>query len=764
MELDALVRTLRIRDFSGGKTDYFIDGNVTTAQNMDNLLVQKNRTLIQRPGSVIYDTANTQVPTGNTRVDNLIYFNSQLFARTGRRLHYISGGTFNTLVGPVSSNQTFGKGSFVNGYIAHDEWREHLFVTVSDYQRPRKIYKDGSSNWQVRTAGLPRLASNPVITPDAASGRSFVWHFCYFYEYTIGTVTFQDFGPTITVAHANASNPASGVGNYNQISSIPVLANGSDEECWDTATIKVKIYRTEHNGTVAKYVGQVTNGTTTFVDSVTDANLGANIYTNGGVKQNEIPPKSKYITIAEDTGFFAAVKDEDGTERPYRIRQSVPGDIDSCPSSFFVDVEGDLEAISNIGSVPMAFTIDKSFRIEGEKFNELGDGFLRAEQVSDTVGCVSQNSIIRTTKGLLFAALDGFYYTDGYRFIKLSDGLNDTYARLVQTETQRKRIQGVHDKANNRFYWAVESDGQNENDTLFVLDASWGLKNESCFTTWNEIAKSVSFRPTALAFVNGNLIRGDSRGYLFRHDEDHLTDPKIDTTKAVNTWDKEAILYDYTSVAFAFGGEFDRKWIGEIKAFHSNASNLSVQISASNDLDENFRDLKPIRYTGAFTYGDPLFEWYDPEFVWNEQRVISVNRRMKAGFLRCIYKQIKLSNAEVIVATYEDMGTATVDAGARTVTLNAPLTNEWPLSCEDYKISFQNDGYVNQFIVADRVSDSVLVVSDDASQLINGSGNWKIVGKPKDELFSLVAYVIPYVVMGDNHAGYKASEAGNPTT
>lgn len=759
-QLNPVVRDLRIRDFSGGKTDYYIDGEINTAQHVDNVLVQKNRTLIQRPGSLIYDADNPQVPTGNDRVDNLIYFGDQLFARTGRKLHYISGGSFNTLEGPVDSNQAFGKNTLTNGHIAYDEWRDHLFVTVSDYQRPRKIYYDGS-DWQVRTAGLPALDSSPTCTAGAGNNHSFIYYFCYKYTYTVGSVTFIDRGPLTQVSvESNAIDGA----NPMAITSIPTLSNGSDEECWHETDIDIEIYRTEENGTVGKLVTTIDNGTTTYDDSTEDADLGINVYTNGGVKENDLPPKSKFLTIAEDTGFYGNVKDEDGTLRPYRIRQSIPGDLDSCPETFYVDVSGDLEGISNIGSVPMAFTINKSFRIEGEKFNTRGEGFLRAEQVSDTVGCVSQNSIIRTTKGLLFAALDGFYYTDGYRFIKLSDGLNDTYATLVANETQRKRIQGSYDKANNRFYWTVESSDSDENDALFVLDATWGLKNKSCFTTWNDQAQSESFRPTSIAFVNGNLIRGDSRGYIFQHDSDNLTDPEVDTSTSVANWDTETILYDYTSPAFAFGGEFNRKWIGEIKAFFDNSSNLSVQLSTSNDLDENFIELKPIRYTGAFTWGDPLFVWGDESFVWNEQKIVSSNRRMKAGKLRCTYKQIKISNANVIIATWEDLSTATVDAGARTITLDTPATNEWPLSCEDYKILFQDDGYTNEFTITNRSSDSEIAVKDDDNKLVNGSDGWKIKGKPKNELFSMVSYIIPYVIMGDNHAGYQASEAGEPSS
>jgi len=56
----------------------------------------------------------------------------------------------------------------------------------------------------------------------------------------------------------------SGVGHYNQIAAIPVLAGGN----YDTSNIKVRIFRTTDNGSTSYYVGQVTNGTVTFQDTV----------------------------------------------------------------------------------------------------------------------------------------------------------------------------------------------------------------------------------------------------------------------------------------------------------------------------------------------------------------------------------------------------------------------------------------------------------------------------------------------------------------
>src|SRR5690606_34543220 len=203
---------------------------------------------------------------------------------------------------------------------------------------------------------------------------------------------------------------------------------------------------------------------------------------NGDILDNNPPPRSKYFTIANDTGWYGNIRDDDGTYRPYRGYQSKAGDIDSVGNRSFFDLDDDITAVSNIGNIPMYFCEDKAYRIEGT-YDVRGNGVVVPRQISDTVGCISQNGIIRTDHGLFFPALDGFYYTDGFKVIKISDELNDTYATLVTTELKRKRVQGAYNKREGRYYWTVNANGSTDNDTLFVFDERWGIKRDGCFTT-----------------------------------------------------------------------------------------------------------------------------------------------------------------------------------------------------------------------------------------------------------------------------------------
>ena len=137
----------------------------------------------------------------------------------------------------------------------------------------------------------------------------------------------------------------------------------------------------------------------------------------------------------------------------------------------------------------------------------------------DTVGCVSDTSIVQTDFGTFFAGNDGFYWTDSFKVIKVSNEFNERYRALVNNN---KRIYGAYDEENSRIYWSTQREAVSADvDSCFVLDLRFGIRPDSCFTT---LSGGDNFAPTAMVFFQKEWIRADYRGYIFKHNKNLLTD------------------------------------------------------------------------------------------------------------------------------------------------------------------------------------------------------------------------------------------------
>ena len=746
-------QVLRVDDFSGGETDHYVNGPANRARFMRNFLITRNRKPIERNGSELFDSTAglDQIPAGNQRTSRIKFFEDQLFEFSARNGYYRDG-TFITLTGPVDNNPVFGAGTVANN-VSVAEWQKHMLVTIDEYSTPRKIFHDGTS-WQVRTAGLPGLASEPTVTPQANNGATYIYYFLHKVTYTVGTVSFIDRGPVTQFQVSNAGD-MSGPGSFNDISAIPVLSNGATE-AYDTASIEIEIYRTTNGGTVGRLVGSVTNGTTVFTDNVTDSNLGITIYTTGGRVDNDPPPESKYVAVANECGWYANTR-IGSEEFSNRVYQSIQSDIDSVPASYFTEIDDEITGISNVDIYPIVFTKNKTFRLEGV-VDAFGRGFTRRRTVSDTIGCVSNNGIVRTIRGLYFPADDGFYFTDGFAIQKLSEHLNERYSQAVQSTAQARRIAGVQDPLTKRVFWALQEDpNDTQNNAIYVLDPHWGLSTESTFTSWDS---GEDMKPTSLEFANGNLLRADSRGYTFEHKEELFTDLVVDTG-AISTanWNTKGITYDYTSCAYSFGTETGRKWVTKFLSIFKNLTNLSVQPISINDDSAIDRDLKEVRFRSNITWGDAEVVWGDSRLVWNFNGLIIADRKFPKRGLRCTYKQVKYTPSNTIVGRSDDFGTATVNATALTVLLDDAVGNDWPEDIIDYQIFFERDNYARGYTIVNRSNDTI-TVTDPENTLVSGSDKWIIRGVRKNERMSIEAYTIGYDYFGESHTAFSAGDDG----
>jgi hypothetical protein len=738
------------KDFQGGFTDNYLDGSLQKCRRAENLLILEYGNLGKlrsRPGSEILYPLDPQIPLGEQRVGTLLYFEDTLLIHSGDKLYTYDAG-FNELLGPTS-NGTFPTAFSYDTVLSFAEWNHHLIITSDEYTAPVKLFKDGSSILNVRTAGLPELASNPSIAHANGAG-SYTYKFVHEYTYTVGTVQFLDIGPVREVFV-----PTAGTVGTNTITNIPVLSNGSALN-YDTANVKIGIYRNVLDGATWYKVAEVTNGTTSYVDTTTDTALQNNqlLYTEGGVVENDPPPLAKLVHVVEGVALYACIK-EGAQKHNNRVRQSIPGDIDSCPIDFVTDIDADIVGMSSANGIPVLLCSQGVFRLDG-RYDELGRGSMVAQRISDTATCISSQSVVQTLEGVFWWGKDKIYFTDGQRVIPLNDDWPTTHALYTSAADKKRRIVGRYDSVNRRIWWSVQG-GVIDNDACIVLDLNWPLTDQSSFTRMGN--GSESWAPTAIEFKDGNLVRGDRRGFLFQHDDGLRTDPLVDMAKTPDDWITEAIIFDYESCATNFGNNFVRKFIPRVSAQFRNETNISVQIISNNDDGRQYGYLKPIRFKGNFTWGDPDVLWGDPLLTWNFSGLIEEQRRFPAKGLRCSYKSIRMTNAYVPIYSSIIRENCSIDSFNKTATLLNG--DKWPESVSDLKISFAND-WGREFSIVERLSDTVLQYEDNPNLSVDSAdSDWEIRGVPKGEVFHLVAFTLHFSQFGRTQSAFRPNEIGS---
>jgi len=744
-----------VSDFSGGISDDAYEQDTKSATALDNFIITADAKLETRPGSQVDDLVNGQIPAGVKRVGGFVNYareNETLLVQAINQIYYRNPSAYAILTGPTG-NDVYSNGDDSN-VPSFAQWNRHVYTTLDSFPRPMKIYKDDSGVLQVRTNGLPPLATDPVVTAGGAGINNYIYSFHYEYTYMVGDQQFQDLGPVTEVPLELSSPPDV---TPVSITGLPVITNGVTDN-WDVTVIKLIISRTIDGGDTFYKIGEVTNGTTTFNDTFSDESIQTNevLYTDNGTVEFDPQPECKAVHVVNNIGYAGCIQ-EDGEIFPFRIRQSIPSALSAWPASFYTDLEDKFVGLGSVKSVPLVFCERYVYRIE-QSFDRFGRGAINPVRISDTAGCISNNSIVQAENYCVWWGVDGVYATDGYMVMKISDGFNRNYKAIVLAQSQTNRVYGKFDELDRRVHWGCQADSSSlDNDLLLVLDMRWGIKPKSSFTTWSN---GNNFRPTALEFFNNQLYRGDSRGYVFKHHVDYLTDPKVDTLKDVDEWTVATIIWTYASLNSNFGSTFFRKMPTRFLLTCANKGNVTIQVTCINDGGAATRDLKLIRWRRNFVWGDPQFTWGNPDCVWNSEGLIEQWRRMPAGRLRLSYMQVVITNGFGIVTNSDIDGLASFDGTTNTVTLSS---GTWYEDVVDYFITTEVDNYQKQYLVSERVSDTELVVLDPDNTLPNGDLAWELWGYRKGELINILSYNVFWNNVDQNQQTFETGQDGANT-
>ena len=742
------MQPLPVEDFSGGITDFVFDGNPNEAETLDNLLINRNRKPRTRGGSIVQ---GQQLPGGASAVQHISRLRTNIFYIQGTRIYWYDGTNYNLITNPNGGQLFYStSGSPV---VSDTEWRNHLLFATEDYTPIQKLFVDGTNTFRIRSAGLPSIPNTINITNPPGTGASYLYSFCFRESYTNVDLEFLNFGPEYVYPNAVVGGAIT-LTNTDTITLPTALA---DNGGYDVANLKIDIYRTTSNGSTFYLVATVPFGTATYTDNTTDADLISQptIYTTASPSY-DTPPLSKYVHAINDVAYYANIKTGTNIDQTL-VLQSIPGITEAVPGSYYANTEQNIKGLSSIFNRPLVFCDEYIYRIDNQ-FDGTGNGGMVLVRINDTAGLANNESIVRTPIGIFWAGNNGFYWSDGFDVKLITPHLPKTYANIVLSTATQKNIKGTYDKALERVFWTYSKNESSSADSMFCLHLAYrGQDNRGCFTT---MSGDIDFRPTSVLQYGDNLYRGDSRGYVFIHNEQYTTDKKVDVTKATNLWEDKTIFYLYKSCFIDFGSKFFRKFVPRILISASNTTNLSLAIGSSNDNDRVTGELKPIRYTANITWGDEFPLWGDATAVWDRQGVIEEWRRFPAGGLRCNYKQIILQNANTQIFNSDLLGAAVINGAAKTASIAA-----WPPGLVDYFISFEADGYQNQYQITQWTS-TVLTFADPNNTCPQGNNSHKyiIYGYPKGQVLELNGYVIHWSFISKSHTPFSASSLGGEPT
>ena len=631
-------------------------------------------------------------------------------------------------------------------------WRKQVVYASSPSTMPaHRLYCSSFSTvgtFQALTLGLPALASSPILTPDnAGSTYTYVYSFHYYYQFTdYDGTTFDESGPITSVSTGTSAAITSGGANDVEITSIPTLANTAYTNYDVSTSLKIRIYRTVNGGTTSYLLGTVNNGTTVYTDAATDSSISDNdtIYTDGGVLENIQPPTgARFVTQVNDYFWFA-------TQR--LITHSKAGAPGACPSSYQQPTDQLVRGLGSVISYPILMCDRSVYRIEGN-YDEFGDGGFFLREIHKTAGCASNRSIVSIPGGIAWAGNDGFYFTDGYNVVPISDSITRTSYPLWKSQS----IVGVYNSDLNLVHWTIDGTDSSQSypigNAIACLHLDGGIKSKSVFTTWdfpnNIYPCAVGFTESfdSNVFYRNRLIVGDALGYLFYTSFQKFTDYVIDTTVDHSLWKKRRIDWRYESPGLDFGSDSMRKYCTEISAEFQSETDCAVQFITRRNDGGAWGEFSEIRNDGLILWGITEAPWNNTtldeyEHYWNSQPILEGRRHFPSGQLRCTRRQIGLQASNSWITRSDLLGTATVNGTTKTVTLD-DATYSWPSDCEEYEIGFEADSYTAYWVIKTRDSDTQITVNDPGATLSTVStSKWQMRGKRKFERPHLLSYTI----------------------
>jgi hypothetical protein len=413
-----------------------------------------------------------------------------------------------------------------------------------------------------------------------------------------------------------------------------------------------------------------------------------------------------------------------------RLRQSFPGIGFSSPESFYVDFESDGIQVGSAQEKYVVVCKTGVYRVDG-RFTEAGQGGMVREKISDRVGGVSALGGITVNDLFFFLGQDGFYMTDAYKVYPITKHLKTSVLSIVDQDrstfsARNNLIQCVHNRQDNTIVWSFDPDSAGyatETWTLYLNHFNAG-DFKAAFTKQKN---GTQFRPTALGYFRGNLLRGDYQGFVFKRSSSKTNDPYINTASTGSLVASRAsdIPFKIRSLPEDFGDRGTRKIVAKALLQFTNLGNFTCALKSINEKNtSNANSMKGIRFRQEYTGNI------------KEKRTFPVGSAgTKFQGTRCHLKQIQIeSDTAAILYGSDDYALGTVVTNVMTL-----ASGNWPTpdgSMIGMSIYTEVDDYATGYVIT-AVSTNTLT----ATSLPNMVGKkWIIKGAPRDEKHELLAY------------------------
>jgi hypothetical protein len=748
-----MMTDLRVVDFSGGQTEDYLDCPPNYGKSVKDFNIDGDKRLTQRWGSARNPTQ--QLPTGTQAVrcafylgDNTNAFPYSFIAVSNGKVYTYAFASWTEINADVMKLN----GGLKATSIGNTRWVLHGYSSGTGNQYPYIVYYNNTdSEYNVTRIGYP-MPSAFTITPDSADGKAYIYYAVFTRQYaTPYGITHLVQGPPMVVSVSNA-------GDFSSAANENVLNLGAANKCDGTGTLTaangylvnsgslaythVWIYRTAHTKTIPYFVGMAPAASSSYTDNVTDAVLvtRAIFYSVGGeVDHDQFALSgqetyySKHVAFCiTDTGkmYFGICK---------RIVQTLTGNVDAAPGSFVTTTLEPIVTLAGLGDYAIIFHYAAIMRLEGF-IDNLGNGGMQQQVVSNSIGCAARNSVVRAENKLYFISANGICMTDGFSAVNLTPHLGVTLDMVNLGNTgdgQYNDCHGVFDPETNTIRWSMTWISSTTKRVIVLhLDHTQPVEGGGAVTFWYPDPTNLS----VMSLTHPNMF-GCARGYIHTMQEYLKTDEVYAATPAA--WITQAVVPEYESGIMSFGSKLYKKWITKLEAvFHNiTAYGVNAQFFHANDNATGYTELAPMRIAN-----------FGAVRLW--RRVVRLTKSM----LRCTTKQIKIMKGYLSLYEYTAYATATISGvNPTTVVLNTTPPN-WPADLVGGYIHFElttvatvptTNNYVTAFQILTR-SDTTLTVSSAAALYPTASvtGKWKIKGYPKDQTMRLLGYTLPYQIIG----------------
>ncbi len=694
------------------------------------------------------------------------------------------------------------------------ELASDVFYALSSHMSYRNVHIPGYVNYAAVPAAIIASTATPFFLPEV-SQVSYAFFFSDEYDTGVNNLTYLvRSNPVISaVTQVATSYPVNytiqsetptvypsivnGFTRVNELTGLPVLVNDGASN-YDTANVMLNIYRTTNGGLTYYLLAQVANGTTSYSDSTHDTlssasgsgalNDGQTMYTTGGTVGSDQPPQAKFVHIFNGTAYYAGIVDN-GQYFPNQLRQSVQNSPEWAPSTFFDNLDDEITGISSTKANVIALCKTSVYRMSGG-FSQTGQGSITHDRISDEIGSLNSRGIIKTEIGVFFAGNDGFYYTDGYQVIKISLEIDTTYAKLTQSDEQKRAIHGAYDRSTRRIWWAMQTTESTANTAVvYVFYLNFGVKPSGVFSTVTMDVREMSGFITnsevtaydfasALAFdKKGNCYASLAGGFLVKSNPDSKYDLRglnpitVDNPTGVGFM----IPYEWVSSSINLGTNAQRKYMTRLHATGQNCGNMAMQFQAIKDLNQtgagalNFAGMQ---YNYNCSWGTPTVSWGQAAQVWkSEDGKLDAWRRFPKNSLRSDSMQIRLAPLwGVIYASengmYPSGAYAVVGASGfvHSVSLVTPpgyTELVWMDDVYGCAIKFSYDNYATEYVItnSDGLNGVANVRLGISTAPPNGTYKWEIWGYRKNQRPSVSSVQLTYSYTGDKNQKYGGATA-----